>query len=57
MCRKLPILVIALVALGLLTVGLGVASAQTTDVYKVNYYANARFQGRLTPQFELTILV
>jgi hypothetical protein len=38
MCKKLPILVIALVTLNLLTVGLGVASAQ--DVFKVNYFSN-----------------
>jgi len=39
MSNKLPVLAIALVALSLLTVGLGVASAQ--DVYKVNYFSNA----------------
>ena len=38
MCKKLPILAIALVTLSLLTVGLGVASAQ--DVFKVNYFSN-----------------
>jgi len=43
MCKRLPILVIALVTLGLLTLGLGVASAQ--DVYKVNYFSNANTSG------------
>jgi len=43
MCKKLPIFVIALVTLGLLTVGMGVASAQ--DVYKVNYFSNANTSG------------
>ena len=38
MCKKLPILAIALVTLSLLTVGLGVASAQ--DVFKINYFSN-----------------
>jgi hypothetical protein len=39
MCKRLPILAIALVTLSLLSVGLGVASAQ--DVFKVNYFSNA----------------
>jgi hypothetical protein len=43
MCKKLPILAIALVTLSLLTVGLGVASAQ--DVYKVNYFSNSTVLG------------
>jgi len=43
MCKKLPILAIALVTLSLLTVGLGVASAQ--DVFKINYFANANTSG------------
>ena len=38
MCKKLPVLAIALVTLSLLTAGLGVASAQ--DVFKVNYFSN-----------------
>jgi len=38
MCKRLSNLVIVLVALGLVTLGLGVASAQ--DVYKVNYFSN-----------------
>jgi hypothetical protein len=38
MCRRLPILAIALVTLSLLTAGLGVASAQ--DVFKINYFSN-----------------
>lgn len=38
MCKKLPVLAIALVTLSLLTVGLGVASAQ--DVFKINYFSN-----------------
>jgi hypothetical protein len=40
MCKNLPILLIA-VTLNLLTVGLGVASAQ--DVFKVNYFSNNVF--------------
>ena len=43
MCKKLPIIAIALVTLSLLTVGLGVASAQ--DVFKINYFANANTSG------------
>jgi len=39
MCKKLPLFAIALVTLSLLTVGLGVASAQ--DVFKINYFSNA----------------
>ena len=38
MCKKLPVLAIALVTLSLLTAGMGVASAQ--DVFKVNYFSN-----------------
>ena len=38
MCKKLPVLAIALVTLSLLTAGLGVASAQ--DVFKINYFSN-----------------
>jgi hypothetical protein len=38
MCKKLPILAIALVTLSLLTAGVGVASAQ--DVFKINYFSN-----------------
>jgi hypothetical protein len=38
MCKRLPIFAIALVTLSLLTVGLGVASAQ--DVFKINYFSN-----------------
>ena len=43
MCKRLPIFAIALVTLSLLTVGLGVASAQ--DVFKVNYFANNAVTG------------
>jgi hypothetical protein len=43
MLKKLPIFAIALVTLSLLTVGLGVASAQ--DVFKINYFANANVTG------------
>lgn len=39
MCKRLPIFAIALVTLSLLTMGLGVASAQ--DVFKINYFSNA----------------
>ncbi len=38
MCKRLPMFAIALVTLSLLTVGLGVASAQ--DVFRINYFSN-----------------
>jgi len=43
MCKRLPAFAIALVTLSLLTVGLGVASAQ--DVFKINYFSNANYSG------------
>ncbi len=43
MCKKLSVFALALVTLGLLTVGLGVASAQ--DVFKINYFSNANYSG------------
>src|SRR5271169_4455599 len=43
MCKKLPVLAVALVTLSLLTVGLGVASAQ--DVFRINYFSNANVAG------------
>ena len=43
MCKKLPVLAIALVTLSLLTAGLGVASAQ--DVFRINYFSNANVAG------------
>jgi hypothetical protein len=43
MCKKLSVVAIALVTLSLLTVGLGVASAQ--DVFKINYFSNANTAG------------
>lgn len=42
-CRSLPILSIALVVLGLVTIGSTVAMAQ--DVYRVNYFSNANTAG------------
>jgi len=49
MCKRLPVFAIALVTLSLLTVGLGVASAQSTtgysDVFRVNYFSNANASG------------
>jgi len=49
MCKKLPILVIALVTLSLLTVGVGLASAQDEiaqqDVFRINYFSNANVSG------------
>ncbi len=38
MCKRLPIIAIALVTLSLLTAGLGVASAQ--DVFRISYFSN-----------------
>ncbi len=43
MCKKLSVVAIALVTLSLLTVGMGVASAQ--DVFKINYFSNANTAG------------
>jgi len=43
MRKKLSVFAIALATLGLLTVGLGVASAQ--DVFKINYFSNANYSG------------
>jgi hypothetical protein len=42
-CRVLTVLSIALVVVGLVSLGTGVASAQ--DVFKVNYYSNANTAG------------
>ncbi len=39
LCRTLYVLTLALVVVGLVTLGAGVASAQT-DVYRLNYFAN-----------------
>ena len=47
MCKRLSVLAIALVTLSLLTVGSGVASAQTgySDVFRINYFSNANASG------------
>src|SRR6202011_4517922 len=39
-CKTLYGLTVALVIVGLFTLGAGVASAQTTDTFQVNYFAN-----------------
>jgi hypothetical protein len=54
MCKK-PIFAIALVTLSLLTMGLGVASAQ--DVFKVNYFSNSNPVTGIVPAPDATVRI
>jgi len=55
MCKRLPIFAIALVTLSLLTVGLGVASAQ--DVFKINYFSNSNPVRGIVPAPDATVRI